>query len=423
MSSMVTSPFSRPEQHNVVSKAGRLPAELLHEIFQLALPPDCITDPSWEFDPVPCWSIAWRDKLSFTLVCRSWMSVGTELLYEHVAIRHATQLPLLVRTAKSPSFDFGRLIKTFTLRCFIPHLEQTVFFDDLVTLYSHCPRLRRFILSPHWDSPNPSAVVDSLCSSIPLASITHRGVNADMLPSTIDSFLDRCSSLRSLSLVISTEAFSPKSVHLPRLEELRINLLPLTEEDVFSTLTGWVMPCLTSLVISDSRYISNRLLMPFLRTHGAHLKFLHFWDHEENDSPRHGDRLVSNCPRLEHFVMPIGGLWPTSHPTLMYVDVWGNPSIHRYLDSGIVRSMRRLPLPSLPALRNFRQLDRSLICIQDLPQISPPHSTIDGDCLKHDFLGLTLTQTNDRLVAHENEPGVYPHEEQGLSPRFHSHSP
>ncbi|KDQ55589.1 hypothetical protein JAAARDRAFT_323740 [Jaapia argillacea MUCL 33604] len=198
-----------------MSAAPRLPVELLRDVFELALPPECITDPCWNVAPASSWSTASRDKQSFVLVCKNWMGVGTEILYEHVAIRRPTQLPLFVCTLESSASDLGCLIKTFTLCCFISHRWKTVFFDNLVTLSSRCLRVKRFILSPHWDPPNPNAVVDSLFSGISLALITHLEINTDMLPYTVENILDHCSRLQSLSLAIPTEAISPKSIRLP----------------------------------------------------------------------------------------------------------------------------------------------------------------------------------------------------------------
>ncbi|KDQ55606.1 hypothetical protein JAAARDRAFT_208417 [Jaapia argillacea MUCL 33604] len=380
--------------------AYRLPPELLREIFLLALPPDCVTSPILDSVSASWWPIASRGKQTLVLVCKSWVAVGTELLYEHIAIRRPTQLPSLVRTMQLQNGDLGKLVKTFTLCCFIPHNWQTMFTKSLAILFSRYSHIQRLIISPLWETPSPDTLSQILlASTINLASITHLEANADVVPGNFQIVLERCTNLRSLVLALPTEEMTPHQVHLPRLEALRLSFPSYPKDGKWANLMHWSMPRLTNLTICNYGGVTDVVLKSFLKSHGKNLQFLHFPDvicwRPIDSSP-----LISECPKLEHFVMPIAGVWPTRHRSLMWFDVWvpwtGNFDLR---NDGSVQSIERTV--SFPVFKNFRLLDRSLVSIRDLPRIFPPDGLKDEASVKYDLVGLTIIQTRHSLRRDE----------------------
>ncbi|KDQ55590.1 hypothetical protein JAAARDRAFT_208407 [Jaapia argillacea MUCL 33604] len=118
--------------------------------------------------------------------------------------------------------------------------------------------------------------------------------------------------------------------------------------------------------------------------------------------------------------MPVTGYfrWPTSHPFLMWVDVWANRTSH----------IRRDGTP-----RQSMELSRS--CIQKLSPFgpSPPQLTGPPPSLATTFSnrgGLREARLRwprrhadqDRLKRYENGLGIYRYEDEGISPRSDSHS-
>ncbi|KDQ55602.1 hypothetical protein JAAARDRAFT_195444 [Jaapia argillacea MUCL 33604] len=387
--------------------AFRLPPELLRGIFLLALPPNCVTRPVLDSVSASWWPIASRGKQTLALVCKTWMAVGTEILYEHIAIRRPTQLPLLVRTMQLQNADFGRLVKTFTLCCFIPYSWRTMFAKNLAILFSRYSHIQRLIISPLWEIPSPDTLSQILCAStINLASITHLEASADVVPGILDSVLERCTNLRSLVLAVPTGEMTPHRVHLPRLDTLRLSFLYYQKDGKLTSLMHWSMPRLTSLTICDYGGVTDAVLKEFLKSHGKHLQFLQFPDVTCPRPNIDSGPLISECPKLEHFVMPMVGIWPTRHRSLMWFDVWAPcTSDFSLRNDGPVQSIERTP--SFPAFKNFRLLDCSLLCVRDLPRIFPPDGLEDEDSVEYDLVGLTVIQTRHSLRRDEVDLGSH----------------
>ncbi|KDQ55592.1 hypothetical protein JAAARDRAFT_70992 [Jaapia argillacea MUCL 33604] len=385
--------------------AFRLPSEVLREIFLLALPPDYVTSPMLDSVSASWWPIASRGKQTLVLICKNWMAVGTELLYEHIAIRRPTQLPLLVRTMQLQNVDFGRLVKTFTLCCFIPSSWRTMFTKNLEILFSRYSQIQRLVITPLWETPFSDIVSQILCSSrINLASIIHLEANADMVPVILDSVLERCSSLRSLVLTVPTEEMPPHPIHLPQLETLRLSFLYYPKDGQLTSLMRWSMPRLTSLTICDYGGATDDLLKEFLKAHGRNLKFLHFSDLAYRRPHIDSGPLISECPKLEHLVMPIVGVWPKRHRSLMWFDVWAPcTSDFSLRNDGPVQFIEQTA--SFPSFKNFRLLDRALICFRDLPRIFSPDGPKDDDSAEYDLVGLTVIQTRHSLRRDEVDLG------------------
>ncbi|KDQ55601.1 hypothetical protein JAAARDRAFT_208414 [Jaapia argillacea MUCL 33604] len=384
------------ERHIHIPGVCRLPPELLRKIFQLVLPLECVIDRHFPNCIPLC--IAPRDEQYLVLVCRNWMWIGIELLYEHITIHRAIQIPMLIRTLHANS-GLGSLVRTLSLSFSISFFWREIIINDISTLVSHCPRIRRVILSPSWDLAFSSGLRPSLTSGIDINSITHLETKWDMAPVIIDTVLDSCCNFRSLVLTIPPS--SPRPIRLPRLENLHLALMR-PEEGGFSALATWSMPRLTSLTLAEYDAVPESSLKSFLTLHGVRLKFLHFRDDMFCPEDLDRETLATTCPQLQHLVMPSTFTWSICHPSLMSLDVWTfwTPEICNLKDTTVAHL--RHP-GSLPDLRQVRRLDTLLLCIRDLPQIFPPESVSDDTIIKHELVGLEVLQTKSCLVL--NIPG------------------
>lgn len=101
---------------------NQYPFEVIRYIFQITLIPNDFLDSSLRRGPNSAWCQTMTTKRSLMQVCKLWRSVGAEFLYEEVVIRRFTQLTCLLATLKNveTTIDFGYLIKTVEIQCFVP---------------------------------------------------------------------------------------------------------------------------------------------------------------------------------------------------------------------------------------------------------------------------------------------------------------
>ncbi|KAJ7879625.1 hypothetical protein B0H14DRAFT_1607467 [Mycena olivaceomarginata] len=102
---------------------SELPHEILLMIFCYALPPRWLLSgsglQSMATYPNDILSVDLRMKHSLLSVCKSWNQVGTELLYESVALRRILQLPVFVRALDGRQ-GLAALVKRLDMNCFVP---------------------------------------------------------------------------------------------------------------------------------------------------------------------------------------------------------------------------------------------------------------------------------------------------------------
>ncbi|KIM49603.1 hypothetical protein M413DRAFT_112578 [Hebeloma cylindrosporum] len=192
------------------------PLEILHDIFEHAIPPNFLADLSASFSPNSLWCRALRQKLSLLNVCWAWYRVAVPFLYGDVAIRRVYQLGNLLRTLESSdSSHLKDVIKTLNVHCFIPHSFHDSFNMQLIQLFKICPRLTGF----SYKSP---CYPPSLGTLPPLPpTLTHLELGEDVNLSVLQDALEALSAnLVSLSIDSVKTHLNANSYTFPLLESL-----------------------------------------------------------------------------------------------------------------------------------------------------------------------------------------------------------
>ncbi|KAJ3514276.1 hypothetical protein NLJ89_g2471 [Agrocybe chaxingu] len=351
-----------------------LPPEIWHSIFQRAIPPSWLLDPSLAPGPNAPWSVALRLKKSIISVCRSWFNSGLPFLYEDVCIRRLPQFESLLLALQNTRMRIGTLVKALNILCYVPNGLSANFSTYVGTILSLCPRLRSFA----YTSPTP-VKGHTIIESIP-QYITHlevSGLPLQHLP---------CLSATLRSLRLHNPSTSPESalhtkVALPCLSSLVLVQSPVQDGGAgLRFLTQSLdLPNLSRCTLDFPYSLFGRedpvaeAVVEFLIQHGGNLMFLNVAYSFANLSG-HLHPLHLYCPLLEHFVMPVSVVaWNTDwigafkHATLRHIDFM-HPPIASASDTLGEIPLLRSNLPALQSARLVAELPRvSYRWLQEFP--------------------------------------------------------
>ncbi|KDR85849.1 hypothetical protein GALMADRAFT_234956 [Galerina marginata CBS 339.88] len=360
--STLRKPFSQP------------PPEILHSIFERAIPPSFIISSSDSFLPNSLWCHVQAQKHAVLNVCRTWYMIGLPFLYEVVSIRRIYQLAHLLRTLKYSSLNLKEMIKKVEVLCVTPDWYRQHFEYQLKVLFDLCPRLSSFSYAS--ESPRcPLPPTIQLAALVVVPNITHLELITYIEFDSLQNLLQHAS-----PHVVSLSIFAPPNpngtavldILFRRLEDLTL----WKWDDPKPFVHDWKIPHLKRLTF-DSHFGEVKLIK-FCEVHGAGLQYLHFtranyvsegwWHPPLPYKPRVFPDLSDSCPILQHIVLP-----PPSerliHKNVKWVDVWVSD---RTLDEA--RTVRNsLQSANLPALKGVRLLPYSELGHRlNLPLLLPP---------------------------------------------------
>ncbi|KAJ7452735.1 hypothetical protein B0H11DRAFT_283243 [Mycena galericulata] len=225
--------------------AQRLPPELLHEIFERALPPDSLLDPSLHHGPNSAWCASMRTKRALISVCRSWYMAGIDLLYRTIALRRMPDIPRLLTALEGRPW-LGSLIRDVTVLCYVPPTYRQGCDRDTARVFTLCPNVMRLShIPPVADLRAPTPIVPPTVTSLTL------GQNVPI--SAVHAVLQQCGAqLHHLALhVEDNAALDAHPLPFPLLESLALtlqgSLVPPTTKTKSTFSTRWAMPRLVRL--------------------------------------------------------------------------------------------------------------------------------------------------------------------------------
>lgn len=378
------------------------PPEILHLIFQRALPPSFLVDSSISPGPESPWCQAMRLKKSLVRVCRAWHKVGLQVLYEDIVFRRIGQIPVFLQTLETSPDNLGDFVKRITIDSYTPRGYDAMFSSQLARILSMCPRLFRFSFTAPFTLAQPEVLP-------PLKwSITHLNFGAaTQFPMLFDALTHMCSGLVSLSLHIPTVGLGDMDlfIHFDRLEELRCGVTEYSTSNLLVFGAKWSIPRLQRLTFDmNGNPSGTRTALPmvayesFCKTHGAGLKFLqihpsYWWSMKYTISVF---AILEFCPKLEHLVLHPNTLPPLSHQTVKWIDVW-SPHVRQSRSRRWIRD-GTLSRNTFPALKTVRILDAALAVLPDLPILIPPNLvTADDEAFEFQFSGVHIRHTRGHL--------------------------
>ncbi|KDQ60159.1 hypothetical protein JAAARDRAFT_191563 [Jaapia argillacea MUCL 33604] len=381
------------------------PPEILQSIFNFAIPSPSVLDPSLSFGEMSVWSQTLRDKKSIVMVCKAWLDVGLEYLYEDIVLRRITQIPPLVWTLHITRPDFGAFVKGLNVICVVPDAFRSLFETGMKCILSRCPRLinvsLRFTSLPSpYKSPDPPL---SWIGSAP-GSVEGIGLNEQLAFSpSIATHLSTSEALVSLTITLPaypSTCDSPFRTFLSfhRLEYFQCAVDRRTAIELANVSKHWSLPRLRGVTFeltSCGPWVNTEPFSTFCGTY-SHLQYLHIWPYLLYTGNLFDVQpVIARCPNLQHLIFPLESKFPVEHPALMYIDVW-LPAAHKavVLPSPLVVS------GSFPALRCTRTLDRSLNPFSQLPMLFRPQEGVGSisENRIHHLPGVIVRETLSTIV-------------------------
>ncbi|KAJ3515199.1 hypothetical protein NLJ89_g1908 [Agrocybe chaxingu] len=355
--------------------ASRLPPEIWWAIFQRAVPPNWLLDPSLSLGSGSSWCFALRMKKSIVAVCKSWHDFGLPLLYEDIFIRRFPQFWLLLRSLKTSPSSPGAFIKTLNLLSYVPEASERKFKMYLKTLFPFMPGFIRL-------------------RALPLLPV-FRTFQRYHSRSLVSNFLRRPLRGRSLRIPLLTHDVSVGArILLPCLTSLFLEHTFVYDEQGFQFFTQhFHLPSLSKCTIYHNSLYGhltediNQSVIAFLAQHGTNLEFLNHHYHYNPTLSLHSGSffyrlhgLQRFCPNLKHLIIPASviisnGDWLDgfAHPKLQWIDF----NLPVVLKAKEHLSKIILLRQNLPALRGSRMLS------------DVPHSSCEW---LHDFLPDAVTE-------------------------------
>ncbi|KAJ6555147.1 hypothetical protein DFH09DRAFT_574216 [Mycena vulgaris] len=349
--------------------APSLPPEILHDIFNMAIPPDCLLNPSISCGPNSAWCSSMVAKRSVILVSKSWYDAGIDLLYRNIVIRRVPAMQaLLVALTTKPRL--GAFVRNITVSCHVPTTYSSTIHPDLTQILSFCSALRSLNHLPPFPPPKPYPFPPMPPTITSLKLSRH-----DRISAVYDTLLQSCAQLTELSInAKDDEVFDALQLSFPCLHTLSLTLGGDVAVQNFST--KWDMPKLRRLtfrVSSDFKTEHNLALSyhHLIQTHGRKLQYLAFPGLIPAVAPVSPaiaidfTPLLGMCPVLEHVVFPHNH-WLSGHrsfPSITSVDLWKSE-----LYKNLRLSDQKFPrFPNIESPPRF--LDTALIAlIDDVPR-------------------------------------------------------
>ncbi|KAJ7141687.1 hypothetical protein C8R43DRAFT_586760 [Mycena crocata] len=422
-----------------LSAACALPLEVLHEIFDIVIPPEYMLNNSLHCGPNSAWCQAMVTKRALTSVCNSWYLAGVHFLYRHISLRRVTDVKALLRTLSAKP-ELGPLVRTIEFICYVPDDYRHDIDPDMTRILELCPsvtavhELVPFLCVIGGVYGNPShhrfPALPSTITSLKF------GQDESISPGFLSAYSDRLEELWIYAY--DDERFDGVEMLFSKLHTLHVTFHGRVKTKTFAS--KWQMPQLKRMTFRIDTQTSpkgDQLAESYKRIlalHGATLGYLAFpgfysaTTRHEQEEKAFGE-IIALCPVLEHLVVP-GHCFvsPTDYfPTVKYLDIWRS-DLHTELPMPHTTHTRILVHDAVATvflnLCNVRLIDTALIPIMgDVP------SVFDRDL--HDswsmvYPGLSVRQdrqildTNDRVVCYEpprRVPGGWPMpEEEELVP-------
>lgn len=204
-----------------------------------------------------------RTKKAIIEVCKRWWHVGLRILYEDVVFHHIGQIPALARTLEA-NCNLGKLVRTLTVRCFIPSGYNRLFDEELQRVFHYCPFTIQVVYSPlhplglqyFGQIPASNTLLTSLDGAlwnIPL-KITHIECGIHVQFDTLVEALHRCKMLTCLSLQLPTlqslllnepaQTPTTRTLCLDRLKNFRCTVTRYYKSRIAAIAKDWSMPSL-----------------------------------------------------------------------------------------------------------------------------------------------------------------------------------
>ncbi|KIK46402.1 hypothetical protein CY34DRAFT_800409 [Suillus luteus UH-Slu-Lm8-n1] len=366
----------------------QLPAEILLDILEFALPPTVFLDASLTCGPLSAWCLAQRTKKSLVLVCKFWREIGTPLLYREIHLRRIGQVAALLSTLRGNT-RLGEMILDINVSCHIMPQYLVMFDEAFQHILGMSPNATRLSLR--------MGVRDLLVSSMrqyDLSNVVHLDVQVgNERLSDILLCLPQCKHLTILSLSFDTyDKGYDKHLTLNRLQEFQITVMwsSRRELDFLDAIARkWKLPCLCRFTIYEWRPKPSQVskYLNFLDAHGKCLTTLSITAPLDRtqcaDEPllhlQHVQAVLDRCPALEHLALfppmtevagshePLLGMRniqklldncsspmhgrPLSHKTLRWIDIWATWHPFAPNPSSIPVSWKSQYFPQFHAIR------------------------------------------------------------------------
>lgn len=293
-------------------------------------------------------SLSLRTKLSLVLVCRSWRTVVSQILYNHIVIRSPARADAILAALRShlPSSNakdhapgYGRWTRHIEVYTHARGTKNPRFLQTIFCILQACPNLR--MLSGRWIHALPVEFLDAISrlygqSLQGLSWDDHSSASFGQCTTATPEFLGSFRSLQVLDLQRYRGRTMPKHDSPPAL--LRVQDLIISPMSLgIAVATNLILPALRNVVFkapSNFQAEPTDMLTDFLKVHGPSITSIDVHateDDLETTISRHSDftfhadvfLLDNRCPNLVTLTIP---------------------SIAPPLDSGLNHPLRRIGL-------------------------------------------------------------------------------
>ena len=419
--------LTRHTQGNLVHHSPILPSDIIaqvcKELFDSAPGPDQYDLSLTRVSP-DRWGAEQRFWSGLALVSRIWWEPATKVLYEHVVLRHVTQIAALARTlrvrAEDIGVDFGALVQRVTFHeCVVFFPEYSIIDEDIRTIFERCMALKELTLRCRPDGVDVD-VVSNINSNDrlrrPETRINPMWIFPQIIAPTLqargattlrklDLLALKCGDQNALYNLISAsphltslavqnlEAPGPDLPTLQFLEELVLDSPSDPPPPSSREIWQWSLPRLRSLTILQCLDIP----IPVLQSLGRTLTYLHIYAETSCAGPHppsnsSGSSSVPTlCPVLEHLVLHPHEFLFNWHPALFhesigtaghfprlrFLDVWVTSQLDGELwnaecAAAVLAHARASFAPALEGVRAMLEYSRGLRLPYALPTICHP---------------------------------------------------
>ncbi|KAI9063972.1 hypothetical protein FKP32DRAFT_1676052 [Trametes sanguinea] len=424
-------------------RINQLPEEILLHIFQLTRDPIHRYDPSIMQGPHSSWMRGLRTRKALTLTCKAFLGPATAILYDDIVLRRMGQIPALARTldpSRTPSAQtLSQLVRSIRIdSCVVWDAFAEVVKEELRSIFEHCTMLQAFSFIPHWQhddswlgqkdpvlhwligsDPSNRFLQTPLTRGLSNLSLTAGSFETPALLHGLHTTLTWARQLVSLKLRTTSDPFNVEwnevgdSSHLSlwNLTEFQLHMSDGCKKFLDYICHWWDMPRLSALTLVTARLVP---FPSFLRAHGEHLRYLHWYTGIRLSAEDH-NALLTCCPRLEHLVINIyrtPAIPQLCSPTLRFLDIWEPQTLDLIGQGPIAASSVGPGTPRLERVRILSSLTGpdprygpSRYCLNpaslDRPRICHPTAVEDGNHLVWCFPHFRIIQTSWSLYTDE----------------------
>jgi len=334
-------------------------------------------------------------KKSIVGVCKTWHQVGSEVLYEEVALRRIGQVATFCRTLEiSP---FGSYVRQLTVNCFVPRGYANLYKTEMDHILQYCHRVYRFDLTP----PYLLSLTSYRLTSADLP-ITHLQFSCAVdFTTAIDFFVALRHTLKSLFWALPPDADfgATPALTLEQLDTLHIKLHRSTPAEMDLWMAKWHAPRLTKLAVALSMSPGQD---PFLAIYAAHrhkLEYVFLELPRDKATIEYLQLQFDSFPSLRHLALRPhvyfdfdGIFYGLGHPTVQWIELVEEMGEQQRSENW--RHLHELLVEkSFPSLRGINQVDIVLGCLPDL-LMSLPSLRAEGCQGVYDLSGYSIVNGN-----------------------------